>query len=70
MEDQPDCCPLRSYFLLQIVGARPDMPEPVEVADFVVQWEPFIIVATKFCPFCGTEIPRDRPRNVVMGAPK
>lgn len=58
------CCPMRSHFFLGIVGQRKG-PQPIELADFIIQWEPQIVIGIRYCPFCGTTIERDAPRKVV-----
>ena len=44
-----------------IVAVNQSVPYPVDVADFVIDWgggeeKRPIIIAAKFCPFCGAEI--------------
>jgi hypothetical protein len=49
------CCPMRSHFVVGIVAQRPNVPAPVDVADFMLSFDPPII-SIKFCPFCGKTI--------------
>lgn len=51
------CCAMRQHFLIGIVGTRKG-DAPVDVADFMVCFEPPVI-AIKFCPFCGKAIGKD-----------
>ncbi len=57
MAKEQYCCGMRRYFLFAIVGQRGDEDAPVEMADFIVVWEPTIVIRMKFCPFCGVELP-------------
>lgn len=59
MDDETFCCPMRRHFLVGIIGVREDEPAPVDVADFVIQWEPKVLIRIKHCPFCGDELPRE-----------
>jgi len=55
------CCPMRRYFLIGLVGTRKGESAPVDVADFVVDWEsPTPTLAIKFCPFCGEPVAPDQ----------
>jgi len=51
------CCDMRRYFLFAIVGERRGEEKPVDMVDFVIAWEPTIVIRMKFCPFCGVELP-------------
>jgi hypothetical protein len=56
------CCDMRRHFLVGIVAERHDQPAPIECMDFVVTFEPRIVIAIKFCPFCGQRIdPKQQP---------
>lgn len=45
------CCAMRRHFLVGIVGSRNE-PTPLEACDFYV--DPVnLVLAIKFCPFCG-----------------
>ncbi len=46
---------MRKHFLIGIIGVAQG-PAPTESADFVVSWEPKILIAIKYCPFCGKQI--------------
>lgn len=61
------CCPMRARFLVAIVGVDQRSPEPLELADYVLQWSPSIIVGIRFCPFCGTVIDGSQQRRVAVG---
>lgn len=61
------CCGMRRYILFGIVGLRTDEQAPIELVDFVTQWEPNIVVRIKYCPFCGTEIP---PNDTMRTTPE
>lgn len=45
---------MRKHFLVGIIG-KANGPTPIDVADFMVSFEPPII-AIKFCPFCGKNL--------------
>ncbi len=62
------CCPVRRHFLIGIIGQRAE-PPPVEIADFILAWEPKIIVGIRYCPFCGVELQREDPRTVTNVSP-
>lgn len=49
------CCPMRRHFIIGIIRTRIAGPAPVEMADFVCNWDP-IVVKIKYCPFCGEEL--------------
>ncbi len=53
------CCAMRRHFLVGIMGTRTDEEVPTDMADFVLAWEPQIVIAIKFCPFCGATIKGD-----------
>jgi len=53
----PYCCPVRRHLFIGIIGERKEAP-PVELADFIIQWEPQLVVGIKYCPFCGQIIKR------------
>lgn len=55
MKDQY-CCTMRRHFLVGIVGVRKGEPTPIEAADFVIAWEPKILIKIKYCPFCGKQM--------------
>ena len=46
---------MRRHFLIGIVSCK-EGPAPTDVADFVIAFEPTIVIAIKYCPFCGTQI--------------
>ena len=52
------CCPMRRHVLVGIVSTREDEEAPVEMADFIICWEP-IVIRIKYCSFCGEEVPYD-----------
>ena len=54
------CCNMREYFVIGIIGKRSDIEAPTDMADFIVAWEPKIIVRIKYCPFCGKEVTDDQ----------
>ena len=57
-EDKKFCCPMREKFLVGIVAINVAMPDPVDIADFILDWggegKP-ILIAMKYCPFCGKD---------------
>lgn len=60
MDDEDDyCCSMRRHFLVGIVATRKDEPTPIEVVDFVVEWEPKMIIRIKYCSFCGDQLPHN-----------
>lgn len=61
-EPQKHCCEMKRHFILGIVGT--DGPEPTCVADFAVAWEPKILIAPKYCGWCGSEIQADHTRRI------
>jgi len=69
------CCPMRARFIVGPVGIRLDQPEPVDVADFILDWRADTpgakpVIAIRFCPFCGREIHHKERRDIVEpGAP-
>lgn len=53
MERSP-CCKMAARFLIAIVGEDPDYPVPIDMVDFIVDWDndpP--VMHYRFCPFCG-----------------
>lgn len=58
--DNPYCCNMREKFVIGIVGNRTDIPVPIDVADFIINFshpqtgKP--VIGIKFCPFCGVRI--------------
>lgn len=59
------CCRMRARFVLVIGGINTNYPEPAEVADFVTEWHPRILLSTRYCALCGQSLPGDAPRQVV-----
>ena len=47
------CCAMRRHFVLGIVAYRKGEDMPTEAIDFAIEYEPRLIIAFKFCPFCG-----------------
>lgn len=58
------CCSMRRHFLLGIVGQRSDEGMPVEAADFILEWEPKIIIKIRYCSFCGEKVGDESVRVV------
>lgn len=59
MERNP-CCKMSARFLIAIVAEDPDYPVPVDLVDFIVDWDndpP--VIHYRFCPFCGKTIDID-----------
>lgn len=52
------CCPMRKKFLVGIVAVDISVPDPLDLADFILDWggegKP-ILIAMRFCPFCGKD---------------
>jgi hypothetical protein len=60
----PYCCEMRRHFLLGIV-AELEEPPPVDVVDFVVNFETEpTLIALRYCPFCGLRIQGDSTLRV------
>lgn len=59
------CCRMRQKFLVGILGEDVGVEAPLELADFVVNWEPKPCLSLRFCPFCGTRIPPDAKLRVL-----
>lgn len=57
--DEKYCCGMRRHFVVGIIAQRQGEDPPVDLADFVVAWEPKIAIRIKYCPFCGEELPDD-----------
>lgn len=57
--DETYCCAMRRHFLIGIIGTRRGEPAPIDLADYVVEWEPKIVIRIKHCPFCGKVLPDD-----------
>lgn len=53
------CCAMRNHFLVGVVGYKKDEPFPADLPDFVVSWEPQILLAIRYCPFCGKDVSKD-----------
>lgn len=65
MTEENYCCEMRRHFVVGILGeTRGEMP--LEVADFVVAWEPKIIIAIRYCPFCGNKINKDETTRTII----
>jgi ribA/ribD-fused uncharacterized protein len=48
---------MRAKFHVGIIYVDPEIPEPVELADFIQDWEgATLLVQPKFCMFCGTKL--------------
>lgn len=59
----PDwCCTARQHFVLAIIGTVGD--PPADIADFITQWEPQMVVSIVYCPFCGKRVQPGAPRRV------
>jgi len=56
--DEP-CCAMRKYVQIGIVALHGE--PPVEMADFVSQWEPQMILRVAYCSWCGRRIPPQAP---------
>ncbi len=60
MTNDTYCCKMREKFLLGIVAERPDLPTPVDAADFMdfdaKTEDDRPVLRIKFCPFCGKTI--------------
>lgn len=59
-EEEAYCCPMRKKFVLGIVAEAPDVPTPVDAADFMdfdeAAEDGRSILRIKFCPFCGKPV--------------
>ena len=64
-EDEKYCCKMRAHFLIGVVGTR-EGDAPVEAADFIIAFEPKIIMKIKYCPFCGKEMTHDGTLRIGM----
>lgn len=60
---------MRQHFILGIMGVRESGPAPVDAADFVIQFEPKIIIAIKYCPFCGAAIDGKQTLGIAFASP-
>lgn len=52
----PFCCAMRQRFVVAIVGVNPNVAEPTEVVDFVVDFQNEsggTTLGFKYCPWCG-----------------
>jgi len=49
------CCGMRKKFIVAVVATNPQVPEPVEVVDFIIDFEKNQL-AIKFCPWCGSKL--------------
>mgnify|MGYP000592625278 CR=1 FL=1 len=56
------CCEMRRHFILGIIATRG--PEPTEIADFAIAWEPKILVAPVYCGWCGEKYRENSTRRV------
>lgn len=54
-QEETYCCSMRRHFLVGIVGERSNEEAPIDVADFMISFDPPII-SIKYCPFCGKSI--------------
>lgn len=53
---------MREKYLVGFIGENPNVPTPVDLVDFVVDWEgEQMLLALKFCPFCGKKIEPNAP---------
>jgi len=51
------CCGMRRKFLIAIVGERKDAPTPIDIVDFILDFDrPRPLVGIRFCPFCAKPI--------------
>ena len=53
------CCNMRQRMIVGIVGVNQQVPEPVEIVDFVVSFTNQLggtTIGFKFCPWCGKPI--------------
>lgn len=50
------CCSMRRKFVPGIVATAVDVPVPVDLADFVIEWGTPIVFALQYCPFCGSKM--------------
>lgn len=60
--EEKHCCEMKRHYVLGIVGTRGDAP--TSFADFVISWEPKIILAPKFCGWCGATIKKTDTRRI------
>lgn len=54
------CCAMRRHFVLGIVGVRANEEMPTDMADYVMEWEPKLVISIHYCPFCGEDIDIDK----------
>jgi hypothetical protein len=63
------CCKMREKFVVGIIGVNADVPEPVDLIDFLdfdvktPGGRPILHI--RFCPFCGKSVPREATKRVV-----
>ena len=62
VEEEKHCCEMKRHYILGIVATNG--PEPTEMVDFAVAWEPKILIAPKFCGWCGSKIESDHTRRI------
>jgi hypothetical protein len=60
---------MRARFLVGILAIDTGQPEPIGLADFVVEWTPSIVVAIRHCPFCGVLLDRTQPTRRIVTRP-
>ena len=60
MPNETYCCKMREKFLVGIIAENPQLPTPVDAADFMdydaKADDDRPILRIKFCPFCGKPI--------------
>lgn len=64
------CCAMRARFLVGILAIDTNNPEPIDLADYVAEWTPSIVVSIRYCPFCGRVLDRSQPTRRIVTRPK
>ena len=60
---------MRAHFVLGIIASK-GPPYPIDIADFVVDWQAKpIVFSIKYCPFCGTQIKGQTVRTTAKPSP-